>query len=315
MHRTAPLLALFALVALAPLGRAGDAEAKALLDEALKHWSDPQPTEVLRLANEALGKGPEKVLKTQIQILIGSVHQAKTGDLDAALKIYDEIIQANVNATDNNLKQLKADAMVRKANILYSEKDDTEGALRLMQSAHQIWPLSTTADNASQFLFRQGRLRDKAADAKKTALEGALRLEEEAIQRAPGQFGDARLKDRLAKHVAKCKLQLALVQLALGKADESKATYDSIPAADMGDACLYQQAVLEAMQGAAPEGITDKLTRFMTNTRARGPEGAKARNQLRKFIRTEPDFEKFLTREDWKPLVTDEALPEKAPGK
>ena len=36
-----------------------------------------------------------------------------------------------------------------------------------------------------------------------------------------------------------------------------------------------------------------------------------ARNQIRWFIRTEPDLEKFLGEESWRELVTDEKVPEK----
>lgn len=316
MHRNAPLRALLpALAALvvAPLAFAGDKEANDILKKAYEHWNDAQPTEALRLANEALAANPEKVVKTQVQLFIGSLHQVKTGDLDAALKIYDDIIQANVGATDNNLKQLKADAMVRKANILYSEKDDKEQALRLMSSAHQLWPLSTTAEIASQFFFRQGRMHDKGAADKQKALEGALKLAEESITLAPSQFQGEKLKDRLAKHTAKCKLQLAICQLGMEKKTEAEATFASINQADMNEAHLYQWATYLAIKGDA-DGATEKLTRFMA-TRPAGPDGAKARNQLRKFIRTEPDFQALQKRPDWKTLTEDEPEGEKAPGK
>jgi len=313
MHRLAPTLALLALALAAPLAAAGDAEAQKLLADAYKHWNDPTPAEALRLAEQALAANPEKVVRTQVQLFIGSLHQVKTGDIDTALKIYDDIIQSNVGAQDNNLKQLKADAMVRKANILYSEKDDTEGALRLMSSAHQTWPLSTTAEIASQFFYRQARMGGIAEADRVKAFEGALKLAEEALQLAPSQFGDPKLADRRAKHVAKCKLQLAIVQLGAGKTAEGQATFDSIVQADLNDACLYQWATFLALKGDG-DGATEKLTRFMA-TRPQGPEGAKARNQLRKFIRTEPDFASLRGRADWKPLLEDERTPAPAaPG-
>src|SRR5690606_33567214 len=92
-----------------------------------------------------------------IELFIGSLHQVKTGNVDAALERYDRVIRSLVNVDDPGLRQLKADAMVRKGTLLYSEKDDPEAALRLYKSAHETFQLSTTVDSTSQLAYRLGR--------------------------------------------------------------------------------------------------------------------------------------------------------------
>jgi tetratricopeptide (TPR) repeat protein len=299
--RWVPIVLLTLCVSLA---RAGDTEAQGLLKQAYGHWGDPQPDQALRLAEQALAQNPtSQVVRTQILLFIGSLHQAKTGNLDAALEKYDQIIQSLVGTTDNQLKQLKAEAMVRKGNILYSEKDDAEGALRLYQSAHQTWQLSTTVNIASQLAYRMGREAGRKPEDRTKFMDFDLKAAQESVELAPRQFaGDA---NRQAANLAICKLQLAIVQQALGHADEAQATYASIQQDKLNEQSLYQQALYHALKSEADQA-TDCLHRFMA-TRPAGAPGLKARNQLRKFIRTEPDFAQLRTRDDWHDLVTDEA--------
>jgi hypothetical protein len=303
-------VALLALLAVAPAALADDAQAKKLLDEAYKKNSEGDTPGAVKLGEEALAANPtDKKIRCQVLSFLGFLNQVKTGDIDKALGYYDQVIQSLVGLgeKENELKQVKADAMVRKANLLYSEKDDNEGALRLMSSAHQTWPLSTTAEIASQFFYRQGRMKSGPEQTK--AFEGALKLVEEALILAgKQQFKDERAR---ALHVAKCKMQQALVQHAMGNAEGAKATYDAIPAADRDDnvSLQYQWSQYLARTGDA-EGATAKLTKFM-DTRPAGEAGARARNQLRKFIRNEPDFAELKKRPDWKRLTENELEPKK----
>lgn len=303
-------VAVLALLAAAPAAFADDAQAKKLLDEAYKKNAEGDTPGAVKLGEEALAQKPtDKRIHCQVLSFLGFMHQVKTGDIDKALGYYDQVIQTLVGLgeKDNDLKQVKADAMVRKANLLYSEKDDNEGALRLMAAAHETFRLSTTAEIASQFFYRRGRSIDGAEQAK--AFEGALKLIEEAVTlAAKQQFKDERAR---ALHTAKCKLQHALVQHAMGKVDEAKATFDSIPAGDRDEniSLLYQWAQYLARTGDA-DGATAKLTKFM-DTRPAGEVGARARNQLRKFIRNEPDFAELKKRPDWKKLTENELEPKK----
>lgn len=294
------------LVALATPAVAGDQEAFGLLRQAHERWNDPDPAEALRLANEALAQNPtSKVIRTQILLFIGSLHQVKTGNLDAALERYDQIIQSLVAVTDPQLKQLKADAMVRKGNILYAERDDAAGALKLYQSANETNQLSTTQDTASQLAYRMGRDPARGQQDRQKFMDVALKASREAVQLAPRQFqGD---EARQAGNLAKCQLQLVIVLTALGQGDEAQTVWDSIDKARFADAALYQRALLAALRGQADDA-TALLKQFMS-TRPAGEDGRTARNQLRKFIRSEPDFAALRARPDWKELVDDEAAP------
>lgn len=293
------------VLALAAPAFAGDQEAQTLLRQAYDHWKDPEPAEALRLAEEALAQNPtNKVLRTQIELFIGSLHQVKTGNVDAALEKYDRVIRSLVGVTDPQLKQLKADAMVRKGNILYSDKDDTAGALRLIKAAHDSFPLAVTIDNYSQLAYRMGRDGSRPESERNTWMEHSLRAAEEAVQLAPRERGGD--PARQAASLAKYKLQLTIVLTALGRGDDAKAQWDAIDKSKLNDASLYQQAVLHALRGEADQA-TEALKRFMS-TRPAGDEGATARNQLRKFIRSEPDFAQLRAREDWKELVEDEPV-------
>ncbi|MCO5168655.1 MAG: hypothetical protein M9894_20125 [Planctomycetes bacterium] len=294
------------LLALAAPAVAGDQEAYGLLRQAYDRWNDPDPAEALRLADEALAQNPtSKVVRTQILLFIGSLHQVKTGNLDAALERYDQIIQSLVGVADPQLKQLKAEAMVRKGTLVYSERNDPEAALKLYQSAHQTNQLSTTVESASQLAFRMGRDPARGQAARDKFMEVALKAAQEAVQLAPRQFvGD---EARQASNLAKCQLQQVIVLTALGQADEAKAAWDAIDKAKFGDAALYQRALLHALRGEADEA-TALLKQFM-GTRPAGEDGRAARNQLRKFIRSEPDFEALRSRPDWKELVEDEPTP------
>lgn len=291
-------------LAMATPAFAGDQEAQGLLRQAYDHWKDPEPAEALRLAEEALAQNPtNKVLRTQIELFIGSLHQVKTGNVDAALERYDQVIRSLVGVTDPQLKQLKADAMVRKGTLLYSEKDDPEGALRLYKSAHEAFQLSTTVDSTSQLAYRLGRDPNRAEADRNKFMDVALKAAEEALALAPRERADAA---RQAANTAKYKLQLVIVLTALGRTDDARAQWDSLDQSKLTDAALYQRAVLHALRGEADEA-TEILKRFMA-TRPAGDEGVVARNALRKFIRSEPDFAPLRAREDWKELVEDEPV-------
>ena len=279
---------------------AGDDEAMAKLREAYGHWYDEDPAECLRLAEEAWEAEPEdQVLRMQILQFTGSIHHVKTGDLDEAVEYYDQIIRALAGVQDSRLRQIKADVMVRKGNIIYSEHDDAQGALRMYMSAHQTWPLSTTAEICSQFCYRMGRNEQLHERDRATNLELAERLAREAIELAPNQFQEEAAR---APWLNKYRLQLTLVLTARGNAEEAAATYEEINFNALTENSLYQQAVYQALQDN-PEMAADCLRQFMATR-----PNAQTRNQLRKFIRTEPDFSDYVGGNDWNDLTDDEPV-------
>jgi tetratricopeptide (TPR) repeat protein len=287
------------LGALAMTAHAGDAEAQKMLQDALKHWSDPTPAEAVRLCEGALAAHPtNQALVVNIKLSLGKLHQ-KDGNFDKALTQFDDIIQSLVGTEDPLLKQLKADAMCCKGTILYSEKDDAAAALQLYQSAHRTFQLSTTIDTVSQLAFRMGRDTNRPASDRKTFMDLALGAAREAVTLAPRQYPNDEV--RRTANLNKCKLQLVIVLTAL--ADPTAAqTWGEVQQDKLGDQSLYQLGILHALKGEA-DAATDAVRRSL-HLPARGTPGA--RNQLRKFIRTEPDFKDLRARPDWKELTEDE---------
>jgi tetratricopeptide (TPR) repeat protein len=293
------IVSLALLGALAMTAHAGDAEAQKLLQDAQKHWSDPTPAEAVRLAQAALDAKPtNQALLVNVQLFLGKLHQ-KDGEFDKALAQFDAIIQALVGTEDPLLRQLKADAMCSKGTIVYSEKDDPAAALQLYQSAHRTFQLATTIDTVSQLAFRMGRDPARTEADRKTFMDLALGAAREAVTLAPRQFPNN--EDRRVANLNKCKLQLVIVLTAL--ADPTAAqVWSEVQQDKLGDACLYQRAILHALKGEA-EPATEALKKSLHLPVRAIPS---ARNQLRKFIRTEPDFAALRSRPDWKDLIEDE---------
>jgi tetratricopeptide (TPR) repeat protein len=304
--RIGGLAAAFLLTTIGPVW-AGDDQAMARLQEAYGHWNDENPATCLRLAEQALEAGPDsRVLRMQIVLFIGSVHHVKTGDLDQAMRRYNQVINALPGVTEPELRQIKADAMVRKGNIIYSDYPDDEDhnaairrrrdALRLYRTAHSAFPLSTTADTVAQLCYRQAR--DERAGNNAENLELSVALAREALELAERQFGSN--AERLANHVAKVNLQLAISLYAQDNADEAERVFRAIPAAHLTEASYYQQGIWHVLHAREGEAI-EALQAFM-DTRP----NARTRNQLRKFIRDEPDFTAHIDDAAWANLVQDE---------
>ena len=296
-----------ALIALAPLAaRAGDKEAQDALTQAQQAWTaGKEPQEVLALFDQAEAHKPSsRVLQFFIKLNRAQFVQGKVGDLEQALGIYDQIIRGLINLpeSEGQLRQIKSQAMANKANLVYAEKNDEEMAFQLYKSAAMLYPSARISETASQFMFRLSRNAGRRTDAqRKEILELGLKLAEEALKFAPNEFPDPA---RRAPWQAKFQLQLAIMQHAAGKPDEARQTFAQIQQDSLQPASLYQQAVWNALEGKPDEALRC-LTEFM-KTRPEGEAGLKARNQLRKFIRGEPDFKGLLQQPGWKELVEDE---------
>lgn len=300
--RTAPRVA--ALVSLATLvlgvtARADDAEAHKLLLEAYSHWRDAEPTRSLDLATRALAAKPtSKGVKTSIQLFLVSLHQVKTGRLEDALALCDEIAaQLSDTETDPKLRTTLADSLVRKANIIYGEKDDAAAALELYGRAQSLQPLSSTADAASQLCLRVGRAKATPEEQRQEKLDLALALARDSIELVNVQY---QRPEKRAQVRTKCLLQLAIVHLARKETDDAEATWRELDERLLDDNCQYQLCVWWALQGEL-----EKAKAAARRSLELRPTGL-TRNQLRRFMRSEPDLVPLLTREDWKAIATDE---------
>jgi tetratricopeptide (TPR) repeat protein len=296
----APILAALAVCAVAAPARADDAKAQEKLQAAYAHWKDDTPDAALALAQEALAEtGPtsNRLVRGQVLLFIGSLHQVKTGRLDLALAAYDELITLLGDASSDAARRLAAQALVRKGNIIYAEKDDFDGAIELYRRAQELVELASTADTASQLCYRHARAAERTPEERARDLDMALALSREALDLAPRH---AQPGAKLDKFMAKFRLQLCLVLEAQGKKDEADAEWRDVHEADLDENALYQRALREAVHGDLA-----KAGQLLREALALRPT-SDTRNQLRKFIRTEPDLQPGLARDDWKDVVTDE---------
>lgn len=316
-RRTVPGLLLTLLLAsaaaLAPTPvSAGDAEAEKLIREAYDKWKDPSPDAALSLAEQALAAAPaSKHLKARILMFIVGLHQVKTGKTDAALARCDEVLALLRNDPDQQAKKSLAEALLRKASMVYAEKDDPDGALQLYAEAQQTHHLGTTADSAAQMCLRVGRDATRAAEDRAKWMGLALELSKEAVDAAAPQAGERGAEVR-ARARARFLITQANVFLASGQPEDADATFDDIDQTKLDDNANYQLAVWWALQGApkgdkpANDEAAGRAAAYLKKSLALRPVPI-TRNQLRKFVRTEPDFAPFLKRDDWKELVTDES--------
>jgi tetratricopeptide (TPR) repeat protein len=280
-----------------------EAKAKAaeLMKEAEAHAKDEDPTKCREAAEHAHKLAPNDVI---VMRFLGWLHEIKTGDEEQALKYYDMAIRSFAGATSPRELRFKADIMARKANLIYSFKDNLKDAIELYQNSLDTFRLSETAFKLSNLLHLQaGQQTDPArkADFNQKALKAA--------EWAYDGLNSSGYSGAQAKaYAAKVRTQMAICFEALGDKEKAQKILDGVPGRDFDESCLYNQALLAAVRGKADEA-TEDLKKFM-HTRPT----PKARNRLRKFIRNDPDFRELIKRPEWKELIEDEAADEKKPG-
>ena len=114
------------------------------------------------------------------------------------------------------------DSLVRKANIIYGEKDDAGAALELYGRAQSLQPLSSTADAASQLCLRVGRSGATSEQQRQEKLDLALALARDSIELVNVQY---QRPEKRAQVRTKCLLQLAIVHLARKETDDAEETW------------------------------------------------------------------------------------------
>lgn len=298
---------LLACLACPAVALADDAAARAKLEEAFAHWDDKDPTKLLELIEEAEALEPQDpFLYNQILVSKASVYHVKTGELDKAEELYSTVIRNLAGVEELPLRQIKAEAMVRKGNLIYSERDDVKAAMQLFVAAHQTFTQSTTADVASQLSIRLAFDKSTSPTKKQQLFDQALKLADEAIASVGDQFIEGAARDQ---QLAKFQLQKVLVLHLSGLEDDAAALYDTINKEHLdAEMCWYQHALYKLLKGDFGDGTA--LLRQWLQTRTTIP----TRNQARKFIRNEPHFKDYLERVEWADLVTDEEVKSHRPG-
>ena len=325
------LLALLTCVTPALAG-SGDFMANRFYEKAIESWDD-DPPKALDYLDKALGVlEVSDGLRDGILLAKGRLLVAKLGDPAAAEPVFDEIIgsvptkrhksrwdglrRAIAKAsTDEQYKEqlprleaeftdlgqqldFKAQAMVAKANLCYAERGEVERALKIYLGANYTWESAMTCDVASQFCYRVSREADREADLRRRMLARAEEFALEALRLAPTQIQDP--AERLGL-IARYLLQLAIVYRARNNLYTSELVYQAIDPQLLGVETLYQQSVFAAVRGQ-DERARELMRKFFDDTRPT----KQARNDLRKFVRTEPDLQRLVEQESWRYLTEDE---------
>jgi tetratricopeptide (TPR) repeat protein len=298
---------LCALLVLPTVAYGGDREARRFYDKALEKWDDTNPNLPVKYAEKALEHAVNKALRANILFILGRLHHSRTGDFDKAQSFYQKVVTENIGVTDNTLKKIKADCFRNLGNLIYAERGDIKLALTKYRASHNTYATPETADTLSQFLYRIGRDPKKNAAARKKQLTAAVKLAREAMDR------DGKQSTRKPNETARFRLQLVVALTASGKTDEAAEVWKATKQDKLTQNSFYQRALLMALEKEDPVKIAERLHQTLDPRPT-----TKTRDDLRKFIRSEPDFRSFLNREDWKGLVTFEeagAKPTSRPGR
>lgn len=288
-------------LALAAPAFATDNEAKRLFGEAHKNW-DGDPAKVQSLLEKAVEEAESKDLKLNLTLILGQFHQGKTGDFEAAIKAYQRVIAGTIGDNSKNMRNFKAQALMNMGIVYYTRKHNLEEAVVKLTDSLELSPTCNTADNLSQLLYRLGRDTKRSEKARGLQLEKSLKIARMSLELDKENADRASTPARRAK----LRLQLVIVLTAMGKTAEADAEWKAIKPGDLKNNSLYQLAILKALRGESAEEVAKPLKRSLEVR-----PSPVARNQIRWFIRTEPDLSKFLKEPGWKELVTDEAEPDK----
>jgi tetratricopeptide (TPR) repeat protein len=288
-------------LALAAPAFASDNEAKRLFNEARKQW-EGDPEKVQALLEQAVAEAKSKDLKLNLTLILGRYHQGMTGDFEAAIKAFQAVVTGTIGDNSANMRNFKAQALMNMGIVYYTRQHNLEEAVIKLTDSLELSPTCHTADNLSQLLYRLGRDPKRSEKARGLQLEKALKIARLSLEIDKENADKASTPARRAK----LRLQLVIVLTAMGKTTEADAEWKLIKETDFGNDALYQRAILKALRGGTAAEVKDVLEKSLTIRRR-----ARTRNQIRWFIRTEPDLSKFLKDPTWKALVTDEAEPKK----
>lgn len=299
------LACLFALAALLPaVAHADDGAAKAHMRKAFGHWRDADPSTTAKYLALAVKEAQSKGVKAKALLWHGIFHQGKTGNFEQALSSYESLIKLTEGATSRPLKWHRAQGFLNKGSILFTKSGDVKKALPHYRASFKLFPTALSADYLSQALYRVGRDPNTPAAEAKKAMATSLERARQAVKL------DSKARRRRPANTAKLRLQLVIVLTAQGNKTEADEVWKATERNHFSANTLYQEAILLAVQKAGAEKIGAKLRKSL-DPKVR-PK-ARARNQLRKMIRSEPDFRDHLKLSGWKDLVTDEKVKQPKP--
>lgn len=277
------------------------AESDRLYEAARAGWSG-EPGQVRTLLEQSAAAAPGKPRRLRALLALGMFQQGKAGDFPSAIENYQRVVAETVGEKSPALLNFKAQALKNMGIIYYTGQHDLDEAIVKLSDSIEVSATTHAADVLSQVLFRVARDGKRSEKARKAQLESALKMARLA-EKLNAENADKLKPEALAARGAKIKLQLAILFEALGRPAEAKQVYGEAEEKSLSDEGLYQQALLLALRGADTAEVSAPLIEALGIR-----PGAKARNQLRWFIRTEPDLAKHREDPSWKELVTDEPV-------
>ncbi len=253
-----------------------DPEIRKLLEEGQAKLGAGEVEAAVAAFEKVLGKEPKNVYAHNY---LGFIHHSQTGDFEKALSHYDAVI---ANSKD---PRQQAYAYTQKGSIHFAERHNPNEAIKQYNLALKAHPLSSTFDVASNLYHYVHENED------------ALKSADEAIKYAHAEAKQQGKDAPDPAYLAKLQCGKAVVLLALGRKEEAQKIIDE---AKYDKASFYNLAQYHALNDDEAKAVE-----FVEKALAERKD-AKARNQLRDFIRRDPDFKKLRIKPTLKALVKDE---------
>lgn len=262
-----------------------------LLVEALEH-TDPKAKEE-----------KHRVLRMNVRHTLGRFYQGKRADFAEAKKQYQMMLRENGSSLPKTptILALKAKALMQLGVIYYTHDKNVGEAVTSFNDSYKTYSTPEAADRLSKLLLRQSRNPGLRPSLGKKKLRLAEKVSREAIRVDKKDLTKSSSKAIRADY----RLQLAMVLLARGKKVDAEQEFKAIKTEDFGNDSLYARALWTAMNDGDEAAVRAFLEKALDKELRPEPE---ARNQMRWFIRTEPDFKKFLETPAWEKLLKDEGV-------
>lgn len=283
----------------AGLAQADDKAANLHFRKAVRAWNDPDTSKAAAAFAKASSEATSPAMRIRCMFYEGQFHQAKTGNFKRALEVYAKVVKEGLAAGNKQLKGMASAAQLSIGAIKYTESLNHAQALKDFGAALKIAPNASAHDFMSQVHFRVGRDK-KLADTKRRE---HLMAAEKSARAAVKLLSQMPLRGKRAIYMSKLRLQLTIVLAAQGLKAQADREWKQIEPHHLNNNTLYQLAILHSVQNKSAADVARSLRRALSKKLR--PK-AKARNQLRRMIKSEPDLAKFLSRPDWKDIATAE---------
>jgi hypothetical protein len=236
-----------------------------------------EPAKAAALAEESLKLAPNYM---QARQFLAWLYNVSLGELKKALLHYDWII---MNAKE---RRQKAEAMAEKGSILFVLENDAAKTIKFYNDAYKLYRNWNYRDKASNLAIHINKI-DNALLWAEQSLIGLQGVVDRA--HASTDLNKKQKKEKLAQldeYLTKVKLQVATCHLIKKNKKEADRLMKGVAKFNINH--QYNLALYRSAQGDK-ESAFKAIKSFVDNRKS-----AKARNQSRDFIETEPLFKGFV---------------------